>query len=263
MAFAPSSAHGASFLAVGDRSGTIRLLPIGPPSELDRLRSLRTPSLNPRQWPAHHGRIYSLAYTPGGSYLASAGEDGRLLLWPASDPAESHRVSDTVVDGARFVDDDHFVIAGKCLTLNLVKSLQVKNSIVDRGEFHSPCVAAKAHLILAIYDEGRAIGGWRPDGAWDGTYWHTSDDGRAVDFDATPDGRRLAIAIKSPNGKHHIELHEDRKTLARIPTEQNNATVKITSDGHFAVFDSNNEILVAEASSREGPAHAPRTSRHN
>jgi WD40 repeat protein/serine/threonine protein kinase len=249
VAFAPSSAHGASFLAVGDRSGTIRLLPIGPPSDFDRLRSLRTPSLNPRQWPAHNGRIYSLAYTSDGSHLASAGEDGRLLLWPASDPAESHRMNDAIVDGARFVDDDHFVIAGKCLTLNLVKSLQVKNSLVDRGDFFFPCVATRARLILALHDEFRTIEGWNPDGTSEGTYWRSTDDGRAVDFDATPDGRRLAIAIESPSGQHYVELHENRKALARFPTAQNNAKVKITSNGRFAVFDSNNEIMVAEATS--------------
>jgi serine/threonine protein kinase/WD40 repeat protein len=249
VAFAPGTAQGASFLAVGDRSGTIRLLPIGSPEEFDRLRSLRTPSLNPRQWPAHSGRIYSLAYTPDGSHLASAGEDGRLLLWPASDLADSHRLLDLASDnaqGAIFADSDRLFVTGNGTWFTGAESLQSKRIVNPRGYYYGPCLAKESHSVFAIYDNGRDVWGWKPDGKWIGSLWHPPAGCLARRLAVDRDGRNLAVVVESLDGNHFIQMVRDGKSIAKVPSRASEPYVQITSDGRFVAFNANNDILVVE-----------------
>jgi WD40 repeat protein len=245
LTFAPSSAHTVSSLAVGDRNGSIRLLPIGAPSTPDRLQLMRMPLYSARQWPAHRGRIYSLAYTADGASLVSAGEDGRLLHWPALSPAQSHRLLSLNTNGAVFVDNEHFVVAGSGVAVHRANSLARERFVRAASIWSDPCLARQARLIVVGRD-GTEICCSRSDGSSSQQLWEASDGRLAGQLAVTPNGERLAIAVESPDGEHHIELYENRQSIARIPTAQNNAMVTMTSDGQFAAFNSNNEIIVIE-----------------
>ena len=65
-----------TIVAAGDRGGSIRLWKLGTDGALTE--SMMKP------WAAHEGIVYSLAWSPDGSQLISAGNDGRILSWNLS-----------------------------------------------------------------------------------------------------------------------------------------------------------------------------------
>ncbi len=82
LAFAPVAHRGAAtnWIAIGDRWGSVYLLPTGMFVQHDGLLP-RTSFDRSRQWPAHEGRLYGLAFSADGTELFTVGEDGLLKVW--------------------------------------------------------------------------------------------------------------------------------------------------------------------------------------
>ncbi len=242
LAFAP----GDNWLVLGDRSGNLRVIPFE--EGLWNLAATRT-------WPAHQGRVYSVAVLSDGRRVVSIGQDGRMMVWtPWASSAlrmvECHGPTDSVdaVDTATFA-----VGTESCV------DLYDQHGNVLRDLTHEPgmwavSVAKQAGQVFGL--NSRTIVGWNVADGQEVFRLAASPEERFKNLRAAPDGRTLALFTLSPEGHHFLELVSvpagKRLDRRRVPSAQSR---DISADGRWLAYDSDNEVQVMDLATRQVQHH--------
>ena len=251
LAFSRRSHKFGELIAVGDRGGHVHLVPIdfengrtGPvPTGLHGLRS--------RQWKAHDGRVYAVAWSKVADKLLSVGEDGRVLLWDIDDSP----VQDGFATwGYHVVEDAVFSSDGTIVELKDGKPRPIDAST---RKFGSPLVSLtrlgrrirsceKTGELFAI-DEDNRISVWPADRSQKSTAWHSTGRGQPHEFAVSPDGKLLAIYVRNGNnGEFRIFDRHSKSIHGRTPCNAINS-IAFSPNGRAVAFNHKMEVRVIDA----------------
>jgi WD40 repeat protein len=246
IAFGPDG----TWLALGDRSGNIRILPFE-----DGLWDLESS----RMWPAHEGRVYSLAISRDGHRVISAGQDGRIVVWePWNSSAlallQCHANSYSLVP----VDAERFLVGtATCLDLYSRNGECIRELTEEDGPWEAT-VARMAQQAFAT--NGRLLRGWDLATGQEVFRHEPPDAIRYRGIAVTPDGCTLAAFLRNPEGDFYLELIDVKSGTSLERRRLRSAAAReISPDGRWLVYDSDREIHVMDLERREviaaWPAH--------
>jgi serine/threonine protein kinase/WD40 repeat protein len=249
--FSPLPEKGSSsiWLAVGDRGGSVHLIPIGISGLLSGLIAASSEDLG-REWHAHESRIYSMAFTPDRSRLLTAGEDGRVIAWDYAITRDAIRLGHKVDDFA-IVEDDRVVTIGNTLRMAGLKDGAHDFDFGSRpieGRFLA--VAHKSKEIFFHGDSDRILAapldGKEPRVVVAGTR------DRGIDsFCVSGDGSRLAVEVLRPDRVSPLGVEFPlQPQYGLIPCTNEIHQIKFAPDGKV-VFDQVREVWIIDPATKE------------
>ncbi|MBK3665551.1 metallophosphoesterase [Bradyrhizobium diazoefficiens] len=110
-----------------------------------------------RRYSTHAGRSWSVAYSDSGRHIASAGEDGRLVVWRSGLPAEvlgTTKFSDQV-NAVVWLDEELLGVCCADGNFSVVPAFQ-ETSVAGAGD-----EGRNAPLCAAVSSSGRLATGWK------------------------------------------------------------------------------------------------------
>ena len=243
----------ATWIAVGDREGNIHLMPVDYVSEPSGIVPSGSARLKLRQWAAHRGRVYSLAFAPNGRDLISAGEDGRLLVSTIGAVAGYRRVDVAAPDFA-FLDANRIVATvrdqSKCAIVDLQRG-DAPPAWLSTGSHRGDGIRVSAGTgELFISDRDGSIVPCRRDGNPSPPVWDGRTRGRASPFGVSPDGSRLALSVLvDPRTKDREFVLQDRSTKRVIHREKCDQihAIRFSPDGRHVAFDNRKRVHILQA----------------
>ena len=228
-----------SWLAVGDRSGHVLIVPVEP-----GVWDLGTT----RQWPAHDGRIYATAITPDARRIITAGADGRVMSWKpfAGAPARIVRLQ-KICKNVAALPDGRIAVGADGGVLILDRQGEPMPLLhAAAGECRVEC-AASGGLLMAL-SEGEIIG------------WSAADLRQVFRFacpgvlaiDGTPDGRSLVIVVEDEARDRTLQIRDvaSGDVAVSLPVRSAN-TFGVSPDGRWLAFDSNNRIRLYDLATKQ------------
>jgi WD40 repeat protein len=246
IAYSPDRARdGAAWMAIGDRGGTVHLLPVDNRSSHSGMTATASSRQRGRQWHAHLGRIYAMAFTPDGSQLLTTGEDGVLKAWTLDTSQNSRRLPPRVNDFA--VTSQHGVIVSG----DLAAEFDSDTGALRRG---FPLVSqptrrvrylTDAQQILFTDSQGALISLAMDDGKplWD---LRAEEDERVNLVAASPDGRSIAAEIVDREGPtRRIDLVTASQRI-KVDCPELIHALEMTADGRSVIYDEVKDIRVID-----------------
>ncbi len=234
LAFSPLDRTGLSpWLAVGERGGTIRLLP----NDFDRPHlppsSAATVAERGRLWMGHPDRVYSLTFSPDGRTLYSAGGDGVLKSWTLQDATSTTVLPQQVCD-FRELPSGELITAGEAILRQPVDGTIPATEVFQMG---TKCrrVAherAREQLILQDFFQGFAevpLGGAASANRW------TLDVAEVGCFAVHPERPLLAASVMFRGSKARAILFREPESLREIP---------VGSICHDLILTENGDLIV-------------------
>ena len=251
LAFSPPPPMGSNsmFLAIGDRGGSVRLIPSGSSSQFSGLIGSSSKDRG-REWHAHDNRVYAVAFTPDGSRLLTAGEDkngqeGKVIAWDFAASQKvvrlGHKVDEFVIP-----ENDRVVTTGNTVRMsNMADGSHVAAFGPKSAGGHHLALATRTNEIF-FDDLDDGILAMKLDDK-EPKLVHKGRTERGVDsFAVTPDGKCLAVEV----------LRRDRVSpiFVEFPFQPAYPSIPITNEVHqikFApngslVFDQIKEVWVVE-----------------
>jgi eukaryotic-like serine/threonine-protein kinase len=241
LAYSPADAEGYSmWLAVGERGGTIRLLP----NDADRPGSLVVATMTTldrgRMWQAHADRVFSLAFDAEGRTLLSAGGDGALKSWDIlhSMPwrALPHRI-----DGFVVLDDSQVVAAGEnvwCYTADLEKP----QLLFDSPETNRRIRYSRGTRRLYSESYFTRTYEFPPATKTGATRTLDFDEEKVGCFDASPVREEVAFSVTDHSSQKAVLIWRPTGET-RIPVQNACFAVKYAPNGDL-LFDQEREIWI-------------------
>jgi len=247
IAFSPATSDHSHWVAVGDRNGSIHLLPVDDVHAANGLMPGGIQLQRGRQWNAHESRVYSLAFNLTGTRLLTAGEDGLLKAW-SLDSSQISKVSPELVGDLALLDNSEFVVCAKTLS---ICSLSAGNVVRDLpgppSDWRSVRFAPMVKTVFALDRAGRVFS-WRLHDQTRTLVWQPNDGEAGVKIDVSPDGVSLAIEVRSLDGtERNLEFRHGPKAV-RIPCNTVFALVH-SPDGRFFASNYEKEIRIVDAAS--------------
>jgi WD40 repeat protein len=255
VAFSPTRGDGSGWLAAGDRSGTVRLLPVDPEHAASGIQAAGRESDRGRQWSAHRGAVYSAVFSADGRYLYTSGDDGRLVRWDLA-PPEFHREISIPVEDFVALDDSRFVVAGNNLSICDAATgavLQILPGTERRWRYVA--YARRAQRIFALDETGtiysHSLSDPRPT-----IVRRPGPDERVGNFSVSPDGLSLAVSLRLPGNRIAVELWRGGETLSRLDCDVVH-TIVFSPDGRTIAFNHSMNIQLLDATTGKAGATIP------
>jgi len=246
LAFSPAPQKDSTsmWLAIGDRGGSVHLIPSGPSSQLSGLIGASAND-RAREWHAHDDRVYAMAFTPDGSRLLTAGEDGKVKAWDYAAGQNflrlNHKVDDFVI-----IENDRVVTTGNTVRMSKLKDGTHVPEFVPKqsGGNH---IAMASHTREVFFDDphdhiyAMTLDGKEP------RLVHEGRDGRGIDsFAVSADGTCLAVEVLRPDRVSPIGVEFPlQKAYPMIPCTNEVHQIKFAPDGRL-VFDQIKEVWIIE-----------------
>lgn len=248
-----------AWMAVGDRGGTVHLLPIDMRSLNSGLVSSKLPEQRGRQWQAHTGRVYSLAFLPESDRLLSAGEDGRLLLWDS--PRRNFTTRDTRLrsptGSAESVHDVAFrnyeVFIAQNAALESRPLSQTNPSSTMWTTEHRPRqvrLAARTGRVFGRDDHQQLVEFRRPDEA-PAVVWQAPADKTLTLFAVSGSGDQIVLDLEDTATEAHSLLLLSSPEKPAIPYSSLLHDLVFTADGRYLVYDNVKDLVIRDGHTGE------------
>ena len=247
LAFSPPPLEGSKsmWLAIGDRGGSVFLMPSGMSAQLSGLIAT-TSTDRSREWQAHKSRVYAMAFSPDGSRLLTAGEDGKVIAWEYEASRNSLRLGHKVDDFA-VVDNDRVVTTGNTVRMAMLKD----GSHVFEFEARPPggdhiAIAAQSREIF-FDNQHDQIFSLPMDGKAAPKIVHQGKIERGCDsFAVSADGSCLAVETLRPDRVSPIGVEFPlQKEYPLIPCTSEVHQILFARDGRL-VMDQVKEVWIVE-----------------
>ncbi len=221
----PVDGTDSTWLAAGDRGGNVYISPSG--LFANQSGVFPVSEVRSRQWPAHEKRLYSLTFTPDGSRLVTAAEDGKLKVWESEASLSSYRYSWKVDDFVLVGNDRVATIGNTVRTAELRKNPRSDKLITPGPGRQSIVYAAETREIYF-------------DGEQDQLYAMPLEGGQArlvytghrtrglQSFAVTPDAKCIAVEVLRPDRVSPIGVE--------FPTHPEYPMIECTNDIHEMKF---------------------------
>ena len=231
-----------SWLAIGDRSGQLSIVPIE--------RGVWDLGAT-RQWPAHEGRVYTVAVTPDSQRIISGGADGRIMSWAPFSGTPSRLVHlDETCEAVAAMDDGRIAVGvGDGILILDRQGEVIRRLSYEPGEWYVEYVPSSG-LLLAESGFG-AIACRATD--FGEVFRFSSPAGFTLrHVNATPDGRTLAVVLEDGEGDRELQIRDKSgdAVVASFPV-RSARTLDISPDGRWLAFDSDNEIWLYDIGARQ------------
>ena len=247
IAFSPATSDHSHWVAVGDRNGSIHLLPVDDLHAANGIVSTGSPIHRGRQWNAHESRVYSLAFNPSGTRLLTAGEDGLLKAWSLDSPQISG-VSPEITGDLALLDNDDIVICAKTLSVcSLATGDVVRDLPCLPNNWRMVRYAPRAKTIFALDHTGHVYS-WQLHDPVQTLVWEPTEGETAAKFDVSSDGVNRVIEARSLDGTvRNLEFHHGPQVI-RVPC---NLVYALTHspDGQFFASNYEKDVRIVEAAS--------------
>jgi serine/threonine protein kinase/WD40 repeat protein len=245
VAFTPETRTGSSvsWVAVGDRGGTVSLLPSGLYAEYSSLLA-NSSNDSARRWRAHDGKIYSMAFTADAKKLLTAGEDGRLMMWDYEASTSSVKLPQKVNDFA-VMESGKVAVIGDGLSIVSLEGKTLRT--IEASGNHVSYVAATGELLFRDA-QGRIVA-IRENEQTPRVAFDALPGSRTSYFTASRDGQYAATDELSADGSFYEVKFAARsgKQLNWPPFRCTNVIhqIRFSPDGKRIVFDNVKELVVA------------------
>jgi WD40 repeat protein len=253
LAFSPAlkSDQPTAWMAVGDRGGSIHLLPVDNNAGYSGVVASAAAALRGRRWQAHSGRVYAMTFTADGLQLLTAGEDGLLKAWDLGFAQNSWELPTKVNDFA-VIGANHIVVTGPTFSVHSLLADRSSRELPGLGKFPARRVRyAPASGQIVMGDErGRIIA--IPRDAQDETAVQKLGNSRQyLDFAVTADGRQMAVEWEK-DGKTELQwpVSEDSRRSS-IPCQSTIHQITFSADDRLLLFTQGNEVFVLDPKTGE------------
>ena len=252
LAFLP----GDSWLATGDRGGSIQLWPAtGDEDEFAR-------ESHPR-WQAHEGRVTTLASDPDGEWIVSGSRGGQLCRWPARQERCSWTIGE--VDQPRY--DMAFASRGSRLVVAGVHGLElwdlddrklVKTWGAEQAPWYCMAMSTEERILLAGNHRGEIVA-WPLDGDDAVGRWTGPPEVAWESLAFAPDGHTFAAVAWDRWEEAWIFDLARPEAAGRVAAVQSRCAA-FSPDGRQLAVASMDDALVYEW---QNPAHCLRLRGHS
>lgn len=244
LAFSPGIAGTpVSWLAVGDRGGSIHLIPLNDVQATSGLTAATPEYSATRQLQGHDGRVYSVAFTSDARHLFSAGEDGALRVWNL-DSEQSHRVLSSATEEFAIIDDRHVASIGAELLVHDFDAPGQPRSLPGlQGKGRRVLYDAANDRIL-FTDQSQRLMATSRDGRSRTVLRPRSEKEGLARFAVSPDGQRLAAVIEQGDARW-LEFPGINESQ-RFPCGSVVHGLTFSPEGDRVVLDQVKDILVLD-----------------
>lgn len=237
-------AHGSMRFLTGDRSGSLRLWSLDSPAAEPASGSQSV--WNDTGWLGHEGRIYDIAFSPGGKRFVSVGEDGKLKVWDSVDPSPwlEMDVHEKPEDVAFLPSGETFFTANgdAVYAWNAASHARTRLPIPGDRPFNSIEVSPDGKLLAVGNDHGTVVL-WNLKTDRVVRRWHVGDADKVEPLSFSPDGRLVAAALWPSHDKVQLLDLETGAELPSLPARQCEALAFSPDGKQLAAGDWHDIIL--------------------
>lgn len=252
LAFSPRiSGTPLSLLAIGDRGGSIHLVPMNDTLGHSGLTGSSPEHFSIRQLQGHDGRVYSLTFTADAGQLLSAGEDGLLRVWNLNSDQSSRALGSEVQDFA-VVDQEHVVTTGKQLLLHDLRtagSMQEVSPLQGVGRFVQYNAATDR---IFFTDTMQGLVATSRTGTDHSVIRPPTEGQRPDRIAVSADGRQIALVVE--DGHAHWVEFPGKPELAPYACESVVHDVEFSPNGDGLIVDQVRDVRVIQLPSKQSSA---------